>query len=353
MGQRFLEDVDELFEEVARFCIASQKASASLIQRQFSIGYARAARLLDQLEQHNIVSAGEGAKPREVLLKKKPKVILPEEPEYHEWHRAPLSQINNLILKTFVGQKTENEQLEVILGMKKDLIVTRSLALLKNLLIIGPTNESRQDLLNSIVISLISTVSPEIVKLILMDVEGLGFTCFNGSPHLITPVIHDFEKPVNALKWALGEIESRYKLFREVGVRNIQFYNVLAGFQSMSRIVIIINTFDSPLNYSEIRHDLARIAQVGSQAGVHLVLAGNSDDKKTLPPEISNNLSNRIYFKSISLVQSDIFDIKIIDSLKSESEAFFIDLFNSPEVFRVTSFEEKDTSDLLTLIKFH
>jgi S-DNA-T family DNA segregation ATPase FtsK/SpoIIIE len=62
-------DSDELFEEAARFCIEANKASASLLQRRLSIGYARAARIIDQLEQAGIVSKGEGAKPRDVLIK--------------------------------------------------------------------------------------------------------------------------------------------------------------------------------------------------------------------------------------------------------------------------------------------
>jgi|CXWL01.1.fsa_nt_gi DNA segregation ATPase FtsK/SpoIIIE-like protein len=358
-------DVDELFENAARFVIDAQKASASLLQRHLNIGYARAARILDQLERFSIVTASDGAKPREVTIKtaeeyekmdlntnaRREEYVL-KEPDVYEWHRPFPGEISNPILKTFVDAQKENKTLEVVLGMKKDVIFSRSLASLRNLLIIGPANDSRRDILITLITSLISVASPDEAKLILIDHQGISFSIFNGSPHLITPVIIDSEKSTNALGWALNEIESRLKLFREVGVRNIGDYNALSGFQAMPRIIIVINSFESSYNYAdEIKYPLIRIAEIGGSVGFHLVLAGTSDDKRFLPSEMSNNFSNRIYFKSTSLVHDDTFDTALIDRLKNERDAFYVDLFNAPVVFRTISLGDKVISDLLTLMR--
>ena len=317
------------------------------------------------MERFGIVTPGDGVKPREVTIKtaeefeklnlstsaKRGGYAL-EEPGVYEWHRPFPGEISNPVLKTFVKAQKENKALEVILGMKKDVIFNRSLASLRNLLIIGPANDYRRDVLTSLITSLISAASPDEAKLILIDHQGVSLPMFNGFPHLITPVIVDPEKSTNALHWALAEIESRLKLFREVGVRNIDGYTALSGFPAMHRIVIVINSFENSYNYTnEIKYALIRIAEIGSPVGVHLVLAGTSDDKRFLPSEIGNNFSNRIYFKSTSLVYDDTFDTALIDRLKSERDAFYVDLFNTPELFRAISLGDKEISDLLTLMK--
>jgi DNA segregation ATPase FtsK/SpoIIIE, S-DNA-T family len=83
--------------------------------------------------------------------------------------------------------------------------------------------------------------SPEEVKFIMVDPKRVELTQYNGIPHLLTPVIVDPEKVVAALGWAVHEMETRYKLFAEVGVRNIESYNNMSGFQALPYIIVIID----------------------------------------------------------------------------------------------------------------
>ena len=177
-------------------------------------------------------------------------------------------------------------------------------------LIAGATGSGKSVCINSFI------ASPDEVKFIMVDPKRVELTGYNGIPHLLTPVIVDPEKVVNALGWATTEMEKRYKLFQEVGVRNITAYNELSGFQAMPYIVIIIDELADIMLIApnEVEEKITRIAQMARAVGLHLVLATQRPSVNVITGLIKANIPCRIAFQVTSMIDSRV----IIDSPGAE-----------------------------------
>ena len=119
--------------------------------------------------------------------------------------------------------------------------VVADIAKMPHVLIAGTTGSGKSVLINSFISSLLFRASPSEVKLILIDPKRVELIGYNGIPHLMTPVIVEVEKILASLKWAMDEMDRRYKTFAERGVRNVDSFNELAGFQSLPYIVILVD----------------------------------------------------------------------------------------------------------------
>ena len=108
-----------------------------------------------------------------------------------------------------------------------------NLAKMPHMLIAGTTGSGKSVLMHALLTSLLFRNSPDELKLILIDPKRVEMANYNNIPHLLTPVIVEPEKILSALKWATAEMDRRYKLFQQVGVRNIQGYNEMSGFQAL------------------------------------------------------------------------------------------------------------------------
>src|SRR3989338_3153944 len=142
-------------------------------------------------------------------------------------------------------------------------------------LIAGTTGSGKSIMLNAIITSLLFRNSPDQLKMILIDPKRVELTNYNGIPHLLTPVITEPEKILSSLKWAMAEMDRRYKLFQSVGVRNITGYNEMSGFQALPYIVIVIDELADLMMFApvEIEDAITRIAQLARATGIHLVVA--------------------------------------------------------------------------------
>jgi S-DNA-T family DNA segregation ATPase FtsK/SpoIIIE len=111
--------------------------------------------------------------------------------------------------------------------------------------------------------------------LILVDTKRVELTGYNGIPHLLAPVIVEREKVLSALKWAMNEMDKRYKLFSEVGARNLEGYNELSGFQAMPYLVIFIDELADIMLFApvEVEDTITRIAQMARATAFILVIA--------------------------------------------------------------------------------
>ncbi|MBI2325889.1 hypothetical protein HYU91_00715 [Candidatus Collierbacteria bacterium] len=329
-------DLDDLFEEAARFTIESQKASASLLQRRLSIGYARAARLIDQMEATGIVSPGEGAKPREVLISsydtyltdsnKEPVTVRGIEP-IPDWVSADLS---GSPFSSFQIKHKKDDRVYVPIGLKSpDKIVSFPISDIGGLLIYTNPICNSMQLLNLILEVVAGTYNPDIVKFIIYDDAGqLSADRLRAS--LITPVIKPFEKLVNALGWALNEMECRNKMFREVGAKNIEEYNQLPGYDPMPRIVIAINDSSDFLSFSdEVMPALQRIISSGNSAGIHPIVLSPMNEKKTA--KILTTIPSKIVFKTFSVPQADMLGTDDAFDLSGPSEFIFIPPYGKVE----------------------
>lgn len=190
------------------------------------------------------------------------------------------------------------------------------LSKMPHVLVAGTTGSGKSVLINAFISSLLFRASPQEVRLILIDPKRVEFTAYNGIPHLLTPVIVEPEKILSALKWAMGEMDKRYRLFAERGVRNIDSYNELSGFQAIPYIVVVIDELADLMMFApvEVEDAIARIAQMARATGIHLVIATQRPSVNVITGLIKANIPTRIAFNVSSMIDSRV----ILDSPGAE-----------------------------------
>lgn len=232
----------------------------------------------------------------------------------------PNRSLEVVTLRTMLGsaimQKAKSK-LSVSLGLDvSGNPLSVNIAKMPHVLVAGTTGSGKSVLINSFISSLLFRASPQEVRLILIDPKRVEFSGFNGIPHLLTPVIVEPEKILSALKWAMTEMDKRYKLFAERGVRNIDSYNELAGFQVLPYIVIFIDELADLMMFApvEVEDAIARIAQMARATGIHLVIATQRPSVNVITGLIKANIPCRIAFNVSSMIDSRV----IIDSPGAE-----------------------------------
>jgi len=200
-------------------------------------------------------------------------------------------------------------KLAVVLGRdtsSKPMVV--DLDRMPHCLIAGTTGSGKSIMLNAVINSLLFRNSPMELKLILIDPKRVELTNYNSIPHLLTPVITEPEKILSSLKWAMAEMDRRYKLFQSVGVRNIVSYNEMSGFQALPYIVIIVDELADLMMFApvEIEDAITRIAQLARATGIHLVVATQRPSVDVITGLIKANIPCRIAFNVSSMVDSRV-----------------------------------------------
>jgi S-DNA-T family DNA segregation ATPase FtsK/SpoIIIE len=182
------------------------------------------------------------------------------------------------------------------------------LSRMPHLLIAGATGSGKSVCVNAIICSLLMRATPSEVKLILIDPKRVEMAQYKGIPHLMTEVIVDNDKSVNALKWTVGTMESRYHEFAQRGVRNIGGYNdaLRPGEPRMPYIVIVIDELADLMMVSayEVEATITRIAQLARATGIHLVIATQRPSVQVITGLIKANIPSRIAFAMTSGVDS-------------------------------------------------
>ena len=196
-----------------------------------------------------------------------------------------------------------------------------------HILAAGTTGSGKSVLINSFISSLLFRASPEELKLILIDPKRVELTGYNGIPHLMTPVIVDIEKILSALKWATNEMDRRYKTFAERGVRNIDGYNELAGFQALPYIVIFIDELADLMAFApvEVEDTIVRLAQMARATGIHLVVSTQRPSVDVITGLIKANIPCRIAFNVSSMIDSRvIIDMPGAEKLLGRGDMLYI-----------------------------
>lgn len=177
-----------------------------------------------------------------------------------------------------------------------------------HVLIAGTTGSGKSVLMNAIIATLLFRASPQEVKLILVDPKRVELSDYNDIPHLLTPVIVEPEKILSALRWAMAEMDRRYKLFHEAQVRNIQGYNELSGFQALPYIAIVVDELNDLMQFApvEIEDAICRIAQMARATGIHLIVATQRPSVDVITGLIKANIPCRIAFNVSSMVDSRV-----------------------------------------------
>ncbi len=183
-------------------------------------------------------------------------------------------------------------------------------------LVAGTTGSGKSVMMHSMISSLLFRNSPDELKLILIDPKRVEMSNYNNIPHLLAPVIVDPEKILSALKWACKEMDNRYKLFQSVGVRNIQGYNEMSGFQSLPNIVIFIDELADLMMFApvEVEDAITRLAQLARATGIHLVVATQRPSVDVITGLMKANIPSRIAFNVASMIDSRV----IIDGQGAE-----------------------------------
>ncbi len=186
--------------------------------------------------------------------------------------------------------------------------VVADIAKMPHVLIAGTTGSGKSYLMNAFICSMLFRASPQEVKMILVDPKRVEFTQYNGIPHLLTPVIVEPEKILSALKWAMGEMDRRYKLFAERGVRNIDSYNELSGFQALPYVVIVVDELADLMMLApvEVEDAIARLAQMARATGIHLVIATQRPSVNVITGLIKANIPTRIALNVSSQIDSRV-----------------------------------------------
>lgn len=212
------------------------------------------------------------------------------------------------MLASSVMQKAKSK-LSASLGLDvSGAAVIADIARMPHMLVAGTTGSGKSVLINAFITSLLFRASPSEVKFILVDPKRVEFTSYNGIPHLLTPVIVEPEKILSALKWGMGEMDRRYKLFAERGVRNIDGYNELSGFQALPYIVIIIDELADLMMFApvEVEDAIARLAQMARATGIHLIIATQRPSVNVITGLIKANIPARIAFNVSSMIDSRV-----------------------------------------------
>lgn len=232
--------------------------------------------------------------------------------------------------KSLVGIEVPNKSLEVV-GLKgilasDEMAKTKSklavalgrdtasrpvivdISRMPHCLIAGTTGSGKSVVLNTLITTLLFRNSPDELKLILIDPKRVEMSSYNGIPHLLTPVITEPEKIVSALKWAMAEMDRRYKLFQSVGVRNIQSYNEMSGFQALPNIVIFIDELADLMMFApvEVEDAITRLAQLARATGIHLVVATQRPSVDVITGLMKANIPCRMAFNVSSMVDSRV-----------------------------------------------
>ena len=205
------------------------------------------------------------------------------------------------------------------------------LANLPHLLVAGATNSGKTVCLNTIIVSLLYQNQPDELKFILVDPKRVEMPGYNGIPHLMTPVITDVKKIINALKWTIGEMERRFHVLSNAGKRNIQSYNLAHPRDRLPYLVFIIDELADLMSVAgaEVEAAVIRLAQMSRAVGIHLILSTQRPSVDIITGLIKANIPGRIAFAVASLTDSrTILDVSGAEKLLGRGDM----LFTSAEV---------------------
>ena len=253
------------------------------------------------------------------------------------------------------GFKDRKNNLFVALG--KDVAGTAwlyDLTRMPHLLVAGATNSGKSVCLNAIIVSLLYQNDPDDLRLIMVDPKRVELPTYNGIPHLLTPVITDVNKTINALKWCLNEMERRYDVLNKAGKRNIQSYNTGAK-EKLPYIVFIIDELADFMMTSgkEMEAAIIRLAQMSRAIGIHLILATQRPSVDVITGLIKANVPTRIAFATASLVDSKtILDSSGAEKLLGQGDMLFMTAeFSKPKRIQGAYLSDGEINDVVNYIK--
>lgn len=231
---------------------------------------------------------------------------------------------NYVFAKEMVNHLKKQTDLILPLLLGKDVAgkyITADLTKMPHLLVAGATGTGKSVGINSILLGLLMTKTPDEVKFLLVDPKMVEMAPYNGIPYLMNPVITDMDLVLNALEWAVQEMQRRYLLLKQAGVRNIKEYNAMMGYHAMHYIVIVVDEM-ADLMFSkgaergaDVEMKIVRLAQMARAIGIHLILATQRPSVNVITGLIKANVPARVAFQVATAIDSRV----IIDQIGAET----------------------------------
>lgn len=259
---------------------------------------------------------------------------------------VPNEKASPVELRALLEEGTQrNSKMQIPLTLGRNIsgsAVFLDLAKAPHLLIAGATGSGKSVCMNTIIASMLYKFTPDELKLILVDPKVVEFKNYENLPHLVTPVVNDPSKVTMALHWAVKEMERRYRLLADAGVKNLESFNNRPKTKELKLdsngqpipdklpiLVIIIDELADIMMTAkgDVETSLARIAQLGRASGIHAIIATQRPSVNVITGIIKANFPTRIAFKVTSAVDSrTILDSKGADQLLGQGDM----LFNPP-----------------------
>ena len=237
--------------------------------------------------------------------------------------------------------------------------VLAALEKMPHMLIAGATGTGKSVTINTILLSLLYRHSPDTLKLILVDPKRVELSLYNGIPHLITPVIVDTKKVVNALRWAVREMEKRYEKLSEVGSRDIYSFNAKQAEKKadiMPFIVIVIDELADLMasHGRDVESAIVRLAQMARAVGIHLIVSTQRPSVEVITGLIKANITSRIALQVASQIDSrTILDTGGAERLLGNGDMLYVSGDTSAKLRRVQGafVSEGEVKDVIKFIR--
>ncbi len=232
------------------------------------------------------------------------------------------------------------------------------LARMPHLLVAGATGTGKTIFLNSLILSLLYQNSPGNLRFILIDPKRVEFSAYKDLPHLLTPVIFDPQRTINALKWLITEMEKRFDILSGNGSRNIASYNektAKEGGKTLPYIVLIIDELADLMMVKgrEMEAGIVRLAQMARAVGIHLVVATQRPSVEVITGLIKANITSRVTFQVASQIDSrTVLDTSGAEKLLGAGDLLFISAdISKPKRIQGSYISEKEVRRVVDYTK--
>lgn len=272
---------------------------------------------------------------------------------------VPNQGVATVRLKSLISSENyQHQKFRLPLAVGKDVTGNPwviGLETMPHLLIAGATGSGKSVCVNSFIISLLYSNSPETLKLIMVDPKRVELTAYSDIPYLLTPVITENDKTVNALKWATGEMDNRYKLLAAAGKKNIESYNAGLEEGKLPYIVIIIDELADLMSVAgkEVEALIVRLAQMARAIGIHLILATQRPSVDVITGLIKANIPGRIAFTVNSIVDSrTILDSSGAEKLLGKGDMLFLSAsLSKPKRLQGAYLSDEEIENVVAYVK--
>jgi len=243
-------------------------------------------------------------------------------------------RINVYLKEILQSSEFQNGKYKIPIALGIDIggkPIIADLTELPHLLIAGATGSGKSVCINNIILSILYKLNPETVKFIMIDPKRVELNVYNGIPHLLIPIVTDASQAIKVLNWSISEMEKRFKIFAEAGVRNLEGYNeyvrnISNDTEPLPYIIIVIDELADLMLSSPVKAEesLCRLAQMTRATGIHLIIATQRPSVDIITGSIKVNFPSRIAFAVSTQVDSrTILDVNGAEKLLGNGDMLF------------------------------